>query len=253
MRTGYGKMRKLLGILMLSLAMVLPSACAAQAASALSAVPEKSVPVRTKSRKEASMKLGSSVLYSYGQLYQGSQTIRNSGCSYCAAASLIGLAKGKKVLPVSLLPLNQKKYSMSFKSMGAVCEKYGVGYVYVRRYGSRSQTLSLMKNCLLQHRPVICFVKGKWSTGSYHLVLLAGITDKGRVLVADSARDRSWSGSMQRFKLVRWNDLTRYICALKSTGRKEMYASTAKMPKSWGCLASPGVQYGFLTTAKAVY
>lgn len=216
-------------------------------------IPEKNVPVHTKGKKEASVMLGSRRLICYGQTKQKGGFKRYSGCGYCAAASLIGLIQNRKVDPIEIQKLNKDRYNTSYKSICRALEAHSIKYVYIKNHKSRSETIKLMKSCLKEHRPVICYVGGKWASSGYHYVLLVGFTDKDHLLVADSARDRSWSGEKQRFKLVKWKDFKKYIHGIHSSKKHVQYTTVKSMPEKWGRTASAGAQPGFITTAEAAY
>ena len=57
-------------------------------------------------------------------------------------------------------------------------------------------------------------------------MVLLGMTDKGKVIVADSAT-RSWSGTKQRLKLTTMNELVKYMIPCKSVSTSVYYKSVS--------------------------
>ena len=65
----------------------------------------------------------------------------------------------------------------------------------------------------------------KWAT-SKHTMALLGMTDTGKVIVADSAY-RSWSGKKQRIKYTTMKELVQYMIPCKVTSKSYYYTSVA--------------------------
>lgn len=63
----------------------------------------------------------------------------------------------------------------------------------------------------------------RWAT-SKHTMALLGMTDTGKVIVADSA-DRKWSGQKQRVKFAKMEELVRYMIPCKKSGNSLYFNS----------------------------
>lgn len=66
---------------------------------------------------------------------------------------------------------------------------------------------------------------GRWALGKHTMVLL-GLTDDGRVIVADSAQ-RTWSKKKQRIKYTTVKEIVKYLIPCKSSARTFYFSSTA--------------------------
>lgn len=215
-------------------------------------ITEKNVPRKTKSAKEAMVRIGDKILYSYGQWEQDGNFRKKSGCGYCAVASLCGLVKNKKVLPMTICKANRSTGLGNYKNIAKALKKQGVRFQYFRSFGGRKASLLQIRKCLQEHRPVIVTVTGRWSTGARHYLLLVGITDKGNVLVCDSARDRRWSGSMQRFKIVRWSGIAPYISKLSKSKKTDICTNISQIDAG-GKKVSGINRMGFIAAAAPAY
>ena len=65
----------------------------------------------------------------------------------------------------------------------------------------------------------------RWALGKHTMVLL-GLTDDGRVIVADSAQ-RTWSKKKQRIKYTTVKEIVKYLIPCKSSARTYYFSSTA--------------------------
>ena len=65
----------------------------------------------------------------------------------------------------------------------------------------------------------------KWSSSKHTMVLL-GMTNTGKVIVADSAT-RKWSGKKQRIKFTTMKELVKYMIPCKSVSTSVYYKSVS--------------------------
>lgn len=121
-----------------------------------------------------------------------------------------------KSMPVSLYGINR------------VLNKYGIRTQYVRRF-EKAKAASQITTHLKTGNPVIIEMKkGKWAN-SFHTMVLLGITNTGKAIIADSA-DRSAFGNHQRIKYETVNNLLSegmFSCTESGAKSTNSYFSTA--------------------------
>ena len=65
----------------------------------------------------------------------------------------------------------------------------------------------------------------RWALGKHTMVLL-GLTDTGKVIVADSAQ-RKWSKEQQRIKFTTVNEIVNYLIPCTSSRKSYYFSGTA--------------------------
>ncbi len=162
------------------------------------------------------------------------------GCAASSTSAVLGGMIGIQVTPVQMIesvePLvfgnkswtnNYKKsyknqLPLSLNGISKIFTYYGVETRYVRAFSDSSARNDIVRH-LKSGQPVIFVVSkknratgkksSKW-TNSYHTMAMLGITDTGKVIVADSV-NRSSFGSWQRIKLAGINELIHYMFSCK--------------------------------------
>lgn len=87
---------------------------------------------------------------------------------------------------------------LSFYGMTRIMKKYNIKYKHVYKYKKNNAKKEITAHLKTGNPVLINVKKGKWAN-SYHTMLLLGITERGKIIIADSA-DREWSGKNQRIK-----------------------------------------------------
>ena len=129
------------------------------------------------------------------------------------------------------------KMPISLYGITKVLKYAGINSTYVR--ASRNKTAAArIKSHLRRGKPVIIELNNhkqinghvsraytsRWAL-SKHTVVLLGLTEKGRVIVADSAY-RAWAGEDQRIKYTSAETLVKYMLPCKSSGTYSYYHSS---------------------------
>lgn len=177
------------------------------------------------------------------------------GCAASATSAVLGGMLGIQVTPVQMIESVEpmvfgktswkKNYKKSYKNqlplslngITKIFTYYGIETKYVRTFtdsGARNEIARHLKS----GQPVLFVVSkknratgkssSKW-TNSYHTMAMLGITDTGKVMVADSV-NRSSFGSWQRIKLVGINEVIHYMFSCKKV----------KNTNYWGGASSSG-------------
>lgn len=189
--------------------------------------------------------------------YKKNSFIAQHGCAVCSLTTVLSgySKKYKNYTPGKTSKLLEKKvfgtrrWNANYrKSLGAQrpVSLYGISKVlsycnisnrYIRFFKDKS-AVKQIESHLKTGNPVIIEVNNrtqkngrfgsynkKWSSSKHTMVLL-GMTDKGKVIVADSAT-RSWSGTKQRLKLTTMNELVKYMIPCKSVSTSVYYKSVS--------------------------
>ena len=187
----------------------------------------------------------------------------NHGCSACAMSTVLSAYHGFTGGPVYMTEQTEKSvfgtevwtrnYSKSdskqnpiaLYGMSRILNACGIRNEYVRCFpggetvGRTSATAAAAVSQITGHlktgNPVIIVVSKKnWKTNkidkkwanSYHTMVLMGMTDGGKVIVADSAdRDSSVFGNQKRIKYTTMNSLISYMISSKNLTSTGVYWS----------------------------
>lgn len=185
--------------------------------------------------------------------YKRNSFIGQHGCAVCSLTTVLsGYSKkyknytpGKTSKDLEKKVFGTRKWNANYrKSRGAQrpVSLYGISKVlsycnisnrYIRFFKDKTAVKQIEKH-LRTGNPVIIEVNNrtqkngrfgsyskKWSSSKHTMVLL-GMTDKGKVIVADSAT-RTWSGTKQRLKLATMNELVKYMIPCKSVSTSVYY------------------------------
>lgn len=178
--------------------------------------------------------------------YKRNSFIAQHGCAVCSLTTVLSgyskkyrnytPAKTSKILEKRVFGTRRWKanYSKSLRAQRPV-SLYGISKVlsycdisnrYIRFFKDKS-AVKQIENHLKTGNPVIIEVNNrkqkngrfgsytkKWSSSKHTMVLL-GITNTGKVMVADSAT-RSWSGGRQRVKFTTMDEIVQYMIPCKS-------------------------------------
>lgn len=179
------------------------------------------------------------------------------GCAVCSLTTVLsGYSKGyRNYTPDKTSRILEKKvfgsgrWNANYrKSLGAQrpVSLYGISKVlsycnisnrYIRFFKDKTAVAQIEKH-LKTGNPVIIEVNNrkqkngrfgsytnKWSSSKHTMVLL-GMTNTGKVIVADSAT-RKWSGNKQRIKFTTMNELVKYMIPCKSVSTSVYYKSVS--------------------------
>ncbi len=158
---------------------------------------------------------------------ENSHYLIHHGCSVCSLTTILNNYTEKyKDYSAQQVHDEVEKAVFGFVSPVMPVTLYGISRIlrendipctYVDIYKRKDAFRDIMEH-LYSGRPVLLITKNrnlitgetdhKWA-GSVHCMPLLGMTDMGKVIVADSAY-RSWSGAYQRFKLGDLKDLLRH-------------------------------------------
>ena len=168
--------------------------------------------------------------------YDVKNYISKHGCAACATTTVLSGYKMETQTPVNTVQYLElealgfmnwnKNYSKSEDSqmpialygIQQVLEKNGIHCKYIRTY-SRPGVLTHIRDHLLKGKQVVITVgatrydgtkDSRW-TGGRHTMVLLGMTDNYKVIVADSADRASTFGNMRRIKLVDLTDVCGYL------------------------------------------
>lgn len=179
--------------------------------------------------------------------------IYNHGCAACALTTVLNAyskkyknytptmtyknaeksAFGKKTWKKNYKKRMSAQRPVSICGISKVLTKAGVKNKYVRKFTNAKAVSDIKKHLYKGNIVVIetnnrAQVNGryvgkkvtKWA-GSKHTMVLLGMTDTGKVIVADSSY-RPWAGSMQRIKLGNLEEIVKYMIPCKNN-KKYMY------------------------------
>lgn len=178
--------------------------------------------------------------------YKKNSFIAKHGCAVCSLTTVLSgySKKYRNYTPAKTSRILEKKvfgtkrwkanYRKSLSAQRPV-SLYGISKVlsycdisnrYIRFFKDKNAVKQIEKH-LKTGNPVIVEVNNrkqkngkfgsytkKWSSSKHTMVLL-GMTNTGKVIVADSAT-RSWSGARQRVKFTTMNELVKYMIPCKS-------------------------------------
>ncbi len=190
----------------------------------------------------ANTKFGRLRFYSVNQSLMGDQYEKDHGCASCATAVVLG-ARVPSLQGITGLQVHyelekqvmEERVSsgmpLSLNCIQAILAKFGVPTRYVYSF-NRNKLAGDFKKLLLEGNVLVvnCCTHNyrthrnnpKYSH-SNHTVVLFGITETGKAIMADSA-NFGWSGSYQRFKLVDLKDFANYVTR-KTNNRVTKYYS----------------------------
>lgn len=189
--------------------------------------------------------------------YKKNSFIAQHGCAVCSLTTVLSgyskkyrnytPAKTSKILEKRVF--GTKRWKANYKKSLAAqrpVSLYGVSKVlsycnisnrYVRFFKDKNAVKQIERH-LKTGNPVIIEVNNrkqkngkfgaydkKWSSSKHTMVLL-GMTNTGRVIVADSAT-RSWSGERQRVKFTTMNRLVKYMIPCKSVSTSVYYKNVS--------------------------
>lgn len=131
---------------------------------------------------------------------------------------------------------NRRRMPVSLNGITKILKRNGIKATYVRKF-KNAKAVAQIENHLRQGKPVIIEVDSrrqingrrvggythKWAR-SKHTMVLIGMTDTGKVIIADSAQ-RSWSGQMQRVKYAKMASLVTYMYPCTSNRKTNYYSS----------------------------
>ncbi len=189
--------------------------------------------------------------------YKKNSFIAQHGCAVCSLTTVLSgyskkyrnytPAKTSKILEKRVFGTKRWKanYRKSLAAQRPV-SLYGVSKVlsycnisnrYIRFFKDKNAVKQIERH-LKTGNPVIIEVNNrrqkngkfgaydkKWSSSKHTMVLL-GMTNTGRVIVADSAT-RSWSGERQRVKFTTMNRLVKYMIPCKSVSTSVYYKNVS--------------------------
>ncbi len=131
-----------------------------------------------------------------------------------------------------------KQMPISMYGISKVLNYAGIKTKYVRTFTNKQAEKQILKHLQTGNAVVIetnnrtqvngrfsTKTTGKWALGKHTMVLL-GLTDDGRVIVADSAQ-RTWSKKKQRIKYTTVKEIVKYLIPCKSSARTYYFSSTA--------------------------
>lgn len=191
------------------------------------------------------------------QTYKKKSFIAQHGCAVCSLTTVLSgySKKYKNYTPAKTSKLLEKKvfgtrrWNANYrKSLGAQrpVSLYGISKVlsycnisnrYIRFFKDKNAVKQIEKH-LKTGNPVIIEVNNrkqkngrfgaydkKWSSSKHTMVLL-GMTNTGKVIVADSAT-RTWSGERQRVKFTTMKELVKYMIPCKSVSTSVYYKNVS--------------------------
>ena len=174
------------------------------------------------------------------------------GCATCSTVTVLSGWASYTSLPKAFIEnvepdifgydvwkTNYKKSSddqmpLSLTGVQKVLNYYHIKNKYVRSYSDRTKAWKEMKNHLLSGNPVIFVVSdhnnvtgkddGRWTSGRHTMVML-GVTDTNKIIIADSADRANNFGKMGRVKTCAISDVGSYMFTSTKTGTSPYYTS----------------------------
>lgn len=131
-----------------------------------------------------------------------------------------------------------KQMPVSMYGISQILNYVGIKTKYVRTFTNKSARKQIKKHLKSGNVVVIetnnrTQINGKFSSNtttrwsrSKHTMVLLGLTDTGKVIVADSSQ-RSWSGQNQRIKYTTVKEIVKYLIPCTSTVKTSYFSSTA--------------------------
>ena len=159
------------------------------------------------------------------------------GCAACAAATVL-TGFGKNITPKRVTDKNGLEYKafgkkiwkknykkelkdqmpVSLYGINKIFNNNGIQTEYVRRFSDVEACQQIISHLKTGNPVVIEAKKGKWAN-SYHTMVLLGLTDTGKAIIADSA-NRTRFGSKQRVKYESVSNLIKHMFACSVSGAK---------------------------------
>ena len=131
-----------------------------------------------------------------------------------------------------------KQMPVSMYGISRVLESVGIDTKYVRTFTNKSARKEIKKHLKTGNVVVIetnnrtqhngrfsSKTTTRWSRSKHTMVLL-GLTDTGKVIVADSSQ-RKWSGQNQRIKYTTVKEIVKYMIPCTSSVKTHYFSSTA--------------------------
>ena len=157
------------------------------------------------------------------------------GCAACAAATVL-TGFGKHVTPKQVTDKNGLEYKafgkktwkknyqkelkdqmpVSLYGINKILNNNGIRTEYVRRFSDAEACQQIISHLKTGNPVVIEAKKGKWAN-SYHTMVLLGLTNTGKAIIADSA-NRSAFGNKQRVKYESVANLIEHMFACSVSG-----------------------------------
>ena len=180
----------------------------------------------------------------YRQKDQNSSYITSHGCAACSTATVLNGYKGLGITPSTVVKVTEKnlfgtawetnynkKFSdqmpVSLYGISRILSAYGINNQYVRSF-SDAQALAEITQHLKTGNAVVIEVRkvgsdNTWAD-SYHTMVLLGMTDTGKAIVADSV-DRSPAifGNCKRIKYATVASLIPYMFSCRNTSSTSCY------------------------------
>ena len=129
---------------------------------------------------------------------------------------------------------DDKAMPVSLYGMTVILNRHGIRTEYVRRFEKTEAAHQITAHLKTGNPVIIEMKKGKWAN-SFHTMVLLGITNTGKAIIADSA-DRSVFGSQQRIKYETVSNLL----------DEGMFSCTASGAKSTNCYFSTAGGGGYI-------
>ena len=158
---------------------------------------------------------------------ENSHYLIHHGCSVCSLTTILNNYTEKyrdytaqqvhDEVEKAILGFVSPVMPVTLYGISKILKENGIPCTYIDIYKRKEAYVDILTH-LYSGRPVLLITKNrnlisgevdhKWA-GSVHCMPLLGMTDTGKVIVADSA-NRAWAGEYQRFKLGDLKDLLRH-------------------------------------------
>ena len=180
----------------------------------------------------------------FSQQRMGDPWFYHHGCAVCALTTILreGAAGCEDLTPRTCRDEIEKKVlgeeafrenyrlpllvrmPVSLSGITRILDAYGLKTRYVRRFARKDAARQIEAHLARGGQVIVettAFPGRRWA-GSKHTMALLGLTEDGRIIIADSA-DRAWSGSWQRIKLGKPDDLVRAMFPCSSDREPPYY------------------------------
>ncbi len=127
-------------------------------------------------------------------------------------------AFGKKIWKKNYKKELKDQMPVSLYGINKILNNNGIQTEYVRRFSDAEACQQIISHLKTGNPVVIEAKKGKWAN-SYHTMVLLGLTDTGKAIIADSA-NRTGFGSKQRVKYESVSNLIKHMFACSVSGAK---------------------------------
>lgn len=128
----------------------------------------------------------------------------------------------------------ERQMPVSLYGISVILDYYDISHKYVKHF-IYEESIRQIKSHLLKKKPVIVetrrikkrgfkimSINDKKYAGSYHTMILLGMNKEEEVIFTDSAY-RNWSGTSQRLKKARLEDMAYYMFTVKNPGDTHQY------------------------------